>query len=95
MTTLIPIDKAGRLVLPKEIRARLDIGAGDILEAEWGGDEIRLRVRHETPATTMRQGKRTVWNAPGSKLSPDEWDEALQRGRKERDKRASSGFRES
>jgi AbrB family looped-hinge helix DNA binding protein len=51
MSSTVSIDKAGRLVLPKPIRDKLGLEAGDSLAIESEGDEITLRpVR---PQSTM------------------------------------------
>jgi AbrB family looped-hinge helix DNA binding protein len=43
MTTKIPIDRAGRMVLPKPLREKLHLQAGDDLEVECNDDQITLR----------------------------------------------------
>lgn len=43
MATIITIDAAGRLVLPKRIRDQHGLGAGSEVEVEDTGTEIRLR----------------------------------------------------
>jgi len=39
---VVSIDRAGRVVIPKEIRDRLSLGADAELEVEIDGDAIRL-----------------------------------------------------
>ena len=39
---MVSIDRAGRVVIPKEIRDRLSLGADAELEIEMDGDAIRL-----------------------------------------------------
>jgi AbrB family looped-hinge helix DNA binding protein len=43
MTTKLTIDQAGRVLIPKALRHELHLGAGDALQLESEGDEIRLR----------------------------------------------------
>jgi AbrB family looped-hinge helix DNA binding protein len=48
MTNRISIDKAGRVVLPKALREKMRVEAGDDLLVEAEGDRITLRpVRQE------------------------------------------------
>ena len=89
MKTCIPIDKAGRVVLPKQVRERLHLVAGDLLELVLGGQEVSLRPRRSAPARIIREGKRAVWDAPGESATLEEIERALNRGRSERDQRAS------
>jgi len=50
MMTKLTIDGAGRIVLPKPLRTKLDIGPGDLLELESVGERITLRpVRGGAP----------------------------------------------
>jgi AbrB family looped-hinge helix DNA binding protein len=89
MKVCIPIDKAGRVVLPKAIREHLHLVAGDMLELELGGQQVSLRARRSAPARIIHVGKRAVWDAPGEFATLDEIDCSLARGRSERDQRAA------
>ena len=40
---LVPIDKAGRVVLPKNLRQELAINPGDLLRISVHGNEMTLR----------------------------------------------------
>jgi AbrB family looped-hinge helix DNA binding protein len=88
MKTTISIDRSGRMVLPKEVRTKLHLGVGDLLEMELGAGEIRLRPLHASHCRMIREGGRAVWDAPGATASVDEIERALTRGREERDARA-------
>ena len=87
----IPVDRAGRLVLPKAIRTRMQILEEDILEVEMDGDEVRLLRLIASPSRIIREGGRAVWDAPDASASIEEIERAMLRGRQERDVRAS-GF---
>ncbi len=52
----ITIDKAGRVVLPKNLREMLNLFPGTALEVEARADEIRLRVADRGPALIEKQG---------------------------------------
>ena len=85
----IPMDPAGRLVLPKEIRSRLGLHAGDRFKAEVGPDQITLiRVRTESRRIIPHKGRK-VWDAPGVKATEADFESALSRARKDRDHLAS------
>ncbi len=88
MNLSVPMDKAGRLVLPKEVRTRLHLVQGDVLIIELVADEIRLRPKRAASAGISRAGGRPVWDAPGSAATAEEIEQVLQRGRNERDARA-------
>ena len=50
MATKISIDKAGRVVLPKALREKMHVEAGDDFLVEAEGDRITLRpIRQEAP----------------------------------------------
>jgi AbrB family looped-hinge helix DNA binding protein len=89
MSICLSIDKAGRVVLPKEIRVRLHLEPGDLLDADLGVDEVRLRPRHAALSGISHVEGRMVWDAPGASASVGEIEHAVRRGRSERDSRAS------
>jgi AbrB family looped-hinge helix DNA binding protein len=43
MTTKLNLDRAGRVLIPKNLRQELHLAPGDTLELESEGDEITLR----------------------------------------------------
>lgn len=55
---IVPIDKAGRLVLPKAIRDELRIGPGDSLEIESEDDRLTLQPVRVRPGLSKERG---VW----------------------------------
>lgn len=85
----IPMDTAGRLVLPKEIRSRLGLHPGDRFTAEVGPDQITLKPLRTESSRIIPHLGRKVWDAPGSKVTEAEIELALDRARKDRDQRAS------
>lgn len=87
--TVVSMDKAGRIVLPKEIRNRLHLVGGDLLELEMGSNEIHLRPQLTQPAKISRSHSRVIWDAPGADASIEEIDQSIQRARSERDFRVS------
>ena len=48
------LSSKGQVVIPKAVRERLGLHAGDVLEIEEQGDALLLRVRHESP-TALRE----------------------------------------
>ena len=49
-TLTTTMSSKGQVVIPKAVRERLGLRAGDVLEVEEQGDVLLLRVRHESPA---------------------------------------------
>ena len=54
----VPLDKAGRIVLPKAVRDELNLSPGDILELETSGANISLHAMRPTSALRKERG---VW----------------------------------
>jgi len=83
MNTNLTIDKAGRIVLPKPVRDRLQIAPGDQLRIEIGDDRIILRPARG--AAQLRK-KRGVWVYRSDEpLTASTVQETLERVRRERD----------
>ena len=83
------MDRSGRLVIPRDLRSRLNFAPGDVFDVELIDDELRLRPRRVAAAGVTRSGRRAVWNAPGASATTEDIDRALLWGRQERDARAS------
>jgi AbrB family looped-hinge helix DNA binding protein len=54
----ITLDKAGRLVLPKTIRAALGVGPGDVLKIKTEGDHLIVSAVRERAGLEKERG---VW----------------------------------
>jgi len=82
MAATVTIGKAGRVVIPKEIRDALRLEAGDTLAVESEGERVTLRpVRGVAPS----QKERGVWVFHGGKsLSLDEANQLVREARERR-----------
>ena len=84
MTTRVTIDKAGRVVIPKEIRDELHLEAGDSLQLERSGDAIRLRLVQKAASLQEEQG---FWvYRTGRSLRDISILDWIEKGREERDR---------
>jgi AbrB family looped-hinge helix DNA binding protein len=54
----LTIDKAGRIIIPKAVREKLHLKAGDALELENEGDQITLRPNRPKALLKKEQG---IW----------------------------------
>ena len=87
MNTIVTIDKAGRVVIPKEIRDELRLEAGDTLAIESAGERVTLRP---LLGGTALQKERGAWVFRGGKpLSLDEANQLVRETRERRDQRNS------
>lgn len=68
---LVPIDKAGRVVLPKDVREELAIVPGDLLKVSIHGNEVTLRPNRET-AGFVRRGRALIFSSGESDLLDNE-----------------------
>jgi AbrB family looped-hinge helix DNA binding protein len=59
---IVSIDKAGRVVLPKQVREELAINPGDLLKISIHGDQITLRPTRET-CGFIRRGRALVFSS--------------------------------
>jgi AbrB family looped-hinge helix DNA binding protein len=85
----VPIDKAGRLVLPKKLREELSIQPGDILRAEIRGQGVVLTPEREQTGF-VRRGKALVFVTPGYTVLDGETVQALLEAERETTGRASA-----
>jgi AbrB family looped-hinge helix DNA binding protein len=58
MNSILTLDKAGRIVLPKPMRDELQLVPGDLLEIESTGEEITLRPLRGSGPLRKKHG---VW----------------------------------
>ncbi|HEY1663026.1 MAG TPA: AbrB/MazE/SpoVT family DNA-binding domain-containing protein [Verrucomicrobiae bacterium] len=64
---LVPIDKAGRLVLPKNVRDELAINPGDLLRISIHGSEVTLHPNRQATGFVKR-GRALVFSTGGADL---------------------------
>lgn len=84
----ITLDSAGRIVLPADVRRRLNLRAGSRLQLEVVAERIELTPEPEAEAKLTRSaGARTVLRATGKK------SDASAATRAERDAQARRGRR--
>lgn len=90
MTAKLTIDKAGRVVIPKRLRDKLHLAAGDAFQLESAGDEIVLRPVRQELSLRKEHG---IWVAYGGPpLSAEMTDSVLQSIRDERDAQNLGGM---
>lgn len=71
----VTLDRAGRVVLPKDLRDELHLSPGDTLDVTVQGDEVKLRPRRGCSPLQKKQG---VWVfSAGKPMTSDETAEAL------------------
>src|SRR5258708_38228089 len=82
MTSMLTVDKEGRVVLPKPVRDELQLSPGDSLELESSEERIVLRpVR----GTGRLRKKRGIWVfRTGEPLSASTVNQAISETRRER-----------
>jgi AbrB family looped-hinge helix DNA binding protein len=81
----LTIDKAGRVVIPKQLRDQLHLQPGDALEMEAAGEQITLRPVRGTAPLRKEHG---VWVFHASQsLSASATEAMLREIREERDLR--------
>lgn len=82
---VVPIDQAGRIVLPKNVRQELAIQPGDTFKVCIEGAAVTLRPNKESTGF-VRKGKALVFSTVGDAvLSGEIVQETLESGRAEHD----------
>ena len=81
----VTVDRAGRVVLPKNLRDELNLSPGDTLDVTVQGDEVKLRPRRSSSPLQKKQG---VWVfSTGKPMTSDESAEALHDLREQRNRK--------
>jgi AbrB family looped-hinge helix DNA binding protein len=84
---MVPIDQAGRIVLPKGVRQELAIKPGDTFKVSIDGLAVTLTPNKESTGF-VRKGKALVFSTAGDEiLSEEAVQEILESARAERDDR--------
>jgi AbrB family looped-hinge helix DNA binding protein len=82
----IPIDRFGRVVLPKKLRERLNLQPGTELEVEETEDAILLKPISKK-AKIINKGGVWVISTGGPPITQEQVNETMERIRKEREER--------
>lgn len=81
----VPIDQAGRIVLPKEVRKELAIKPGDTFNVSVHGSSVILTANKETSGF-VRKGKALIFTTAGKEpLTNEEVSRMLEEARQERE----------
>lgn len=89
----IPIDQAGRVVLPKNVRQELAIKPGDTLKVSIHGSSVTLTPNKEATGF-VRKGHALVFSTvEGNSLSQEAVNDVLEQSRDERDGHSLAGLR--
>lgn len=90
---LIPIDQAGRIVLPKGVREELAIKPGDVFKISINGTAVTLTPDKQS-AGFVRKGKALVFSTSGGEvISQKSVNAILEEGREEHAARIEGGLR--
>ena len=83
----IPIDRFGRIVVPKEIRDRLGLIQGSEFEVEEREDVILLKPIPRQAKLVYQDGLLVVESGGGEKITREQVREALEKVREERSRK--------
>jgi AbrB family looped-hinge helix DNA binding protein len=90
VSTTVTIDKAGRIVVPKELRDELHLVAGTALQIERSGDQLTLSPASHEAHLEIVNGTPLVFPATSSSkpfLTTEMVNEIIAQGRMERMRR--------
>jgi AbrB family looped-hinge helix DNA binding protein len=92
--SMIPIDRAGRVVLPKAVRDELAIKPGDTLKVSIHGSSVTLTPNKESTGF-IRKGKALVFSTAGDEtVTQEAVAQVLQESQAERDEQSLVGLRQ-
>ena len=92
---LVPIDQAGRIVLPKDVREELAIKPGDVLRVSIHGLGVTLTPNKEVTGL-VRKGKALIFSTAGDEgLSAETVEGLLEGERGGRHSRAAGSLAKS
>jgi AbrB family looped-hinge helix DNA binding protein len=90
----VPIDQAGRIVLPKDVRQELAIKPGDTFRISVHGSSVTLTPNKES-AGFIRKGKALVFSTMGEEMLRNETvSRMLEKARADRDDQSLGGIGE-
>jgi AbrB family looped-hinge helix DNA binding protein len=91
MSTIVEIDKAGRIVVPKKLRDALHLTPGTRLRVERSGDSLRLMPSSDEAQLVIENGVPLIFPADRSNaplLTNEMVTELIAQGRLEREGRS-------
>ncbi|MGA7523856.1 MAG: AbrB/MazE/SpoVT family DNA-binding domain-containing protein [Acidobacteriaceae bacterium] len=84
MKTMVRIDKAGRLVVPRRLREAIGLDENTELEIEQEGNTLVLRHRSEAGTRAVKENGIWVFESDGGVITNQMVNEVIERGRNER-----------
>lgn len=89
MNTIVEIDRAGRIVVPKKFRDALHLKPGTRLKIEQTGERLTLEQDLAEPWFEMRDGLLVM--VGGSPVTVEDTNKILRQGYEERHQRVMEG----